>query len=417
MSQPAGLAGRFDAETRLGGTARVLLGFIVGALVALVPMYYYQASREAARGADEAPLAGSAEPRDAARESPGTRTATKPFASRLTYELSRPPDERPVSPPKAVPAVASAPVLRPPPPAVPAAKGPAAALAPAPPASSVVAAPPPPAERVANARPISIQPPDPRDRTAEIEREARKPEYREPPRTQAKPRIFEGREIELKPAAKPVEAAARSGPADGSPAVRPAESESERVAGVAPIKPPAQADTKPAKADKSTKADKPVKPPAKADVPVKPSAKAESTVVAKAPAAAPAVPVERAEIPGSAPGAGSDVESRLDATRGWLAAAPPTTHTIQLMGTNSEEQLKAQLKALSKVVEPTKLYVYRTKAQGKPSITVVYGAYADRQSAMQALEKLPAAITANKPVLRTVNGIRTEMKQHHTEAE
>jgi len=55
-------------------------------------------------------------------------------------------------------------------------------------------------------------------------------------------------------------------------------------------------------------------------------------------------------------------------------------------------------------------------AQGKPSITVVYGSYADRQSAVQALEKLPAAITANKPVLRTVNGIRTEMKQHKTDS-
>jgi septal ring-binding cell division protein DamX len=82
------------------------------------------------------------------------------------------------------------------------------------------------------------------------------------------------------------------------------------------------------------------------------------------------------------------------------------------MGTNSEEQLKNHLKALAKQLEPSKIYVIRTMAQGKPSMTVLYGAYADRAAALQALEKLPAAIVANKPVLRTVNGIRAEQKQH-----
>ena len=43
---------------------------------------------------------------------------------------------------------------------------------------------------------------------------------------------------------------------------------------------------------------------------------------------------------------------------------------------------------------------------------MVYGAYADRQSAVQALEKLPTVISGNRPMLRTVNGIRAEMKQH-----
>jgi septal ring-binding cell division protein DamX len=87
-------------------------------------------------------------------------------------------------------------------------------------------------------------------------------------------------------------------------------------------------------------------------------------------------------------------------------------HTIQIMGTNSEDQLKSHLRALAKVLEPQKIYVFRTVAQGKPVMTVVYGGYADRQSAMQALEKLPPSVSANRPVLRTVSGIRSELKQH-----
>jgi septal ring-binding cell division protein DamX len=43
---------------------------------------------------------------------------------------------------------------------------------------------------------------------------------------------------------------------------------------------------------------------------------------------------------------------------------------------------------------------------------VVYGSYADRRSAQEALAGLPSAAAAYHPVLRTVNGIRTELKQH-----
>ena len=106
------------------------------------------------------------------------------------------------------------------------------------------------------------------------------------------------------------------------------------------------------------------------------------------------------------------IEGRLSATRDWLAAAPQTTHTIQIMGSNNEQQLRNHLKSLSSVLEPNRIFVFRTVAQGKPATTVVYGAYPDRQSALRALAKLPASLTANRPVLRTVNGIREEMKQH-----
>jgi septal ring-binding cell division protein DamX len=49
-------------------------------------------------------------------------------------------------------------------------------------------------------------------------------------------------------------------------------------------------------------------------------------------------------------------------------------------------------------------------------MTVLYGSYADRQAALQALEKLPEAVTSNRPVLRTVKGIRAEMTQHKTDS-
>jgi septal ring-binding cell division protein DamX len=40
--------------------------------------------------------------------------------------------------------------------------------------------------------------------------------------------------------------------------------------------------------------------------------------------------------------------------------------------------------------------------------TVVYGSYADRFSASEALKKLPESIQKNRPQLRTIGGILEE---------
>lgn len=379
MNPPADVQPGLAPQRKLGGTARLLLGFIIGALFVLVPIYSFYMGRAAAlrgdSGAHDQPLALAVGLSGGTVESVSAGGASKPFASRLTYELSRAPEERPAIAAKPVPVRAAAPT----------ASGARGAKTPVPAPAAALSETPPPAERVANAKPISSVPPEPRDRTAEIEKEAQNAEYREAPRQPstpalaAAPRVFEGRAIELKPAPKAPDAANRATAVNSSPASR-LESEAEPIAGVTPIKPPA-----------------------------KPAA----TVVAKAPGSAGTRAARTEDAPASA--ATADVQARLDVTRGWLASSPPTLHTIQLMGTNSEEQLNAHLKSLAKVIEPSKVYLFRTKAQGKPSITVVYGAYANRRSALDALGKLPPALAANKPVLRTVNGIRAEMKQHNTD--
>jgi septal ring-binding cell division protein DamX len=321
-------------------------------------MYYVYSSREPIGHGDPPSTASvSAATTDApARET--TRDGGVRFAARMTYELSHTPAE----PPPAVVRVA--------------AKGEA------PPAPAAAPATPPrePAPRVQNARPIIATPPDPRDTTREMEREARRPEYREPPRQLAQasvepvqPRIIAGRDIVVPTKPLTTRPIAASEPEPAKRSAEPAAPASSRisvataavVSGASPIGPAPEAKTEPQK------------PKTEA-----PSANADA------------------------------LGSRLSATREWLAGAPQTTHTIQLMGANSEEQLKSQLKALSKLLEPGKIYVIRTRAHGKPSMTVLYGSYPDRQAALQALEKLPAPIAANKPVLRTVNGIRAEQKQH-----
>jgi type II secretory pathway predicted ATPase ExeA len=106
------------------------------------------------------------------------------------------------------------------------------------------------------------------------------------------------------------------------------------------------------------------------------------------------------------------LESRLEATRVWLMSETHTTFSIQLMGTNDPQQLKELLNGVTKFVEINKVFVYRTMARKQPSLTVLYGSFDNQRAALEALDKLPASLKTNRPILRTVQGIRAEIKQH-----
>jgi type II secretory pathway predicted ATPase ExeA len=159
--------------------------------------------------------------------------------------------------------------------------------------------------------------------------------------------------------------------------------------------------------------------PAQASAAPRPAAKPATTAAAQPAAVAASgnastATVARApEQPRSTAPAGADlVEERITATREWLANEALTTYSIQLFGANDPEQLRMHLNDLAKFIEMNKVFVYRTLAKQKPSLTVLYGSFGDRRAAQQALERLPESLKANQPILRTVNGIRTEIRQH-----
>jgi type II secretory pathway predicted ATPase ExeA len=106
------------------------------------------------------------------------------------------------------------------------------------------------------------------------------------------------------------------------------------------------------------------------------------------------------------------LESRLAATRTWLATEAQNPYSIQLLGTKDATQLKQRLNDLSNFIEINEVFVYRTLANGRPFLTVLYGSFSDRRSAQEVLNKLPEGLKANRPILRTVEGIRAELKRH-----
>jgi MSHA biogenesis protein MshM len=149
------------------------------------------------------------------------------------------------------------------------------------------------------------------------------------------------------------------------------------------------------------------------------TAKAETTGPAAAPAAAAATQRAVADSAPSAPPAvtgGNEIllAERLAATDAWLASAKPETYTIQLLGANDEKQLNQHLKSLANVIDINSLFVYRTIAKGAPSITVVWGSFENQREASQAMAKLPPLLMSYRPLLRTVQGIRAEIRDRKT---
>jgi len=64
---------------------------------------------------------------------------------------------------------------------------------------------------------------------------------------------------------------------------------------------------------------------------------------------------------------------------------------------------------LAKSIEINKVFLYRSGANRKALLTVLYGSFIDRRAAQEALDALPAELQVNRPFLRTVRGIRAEI--------
>lgn len=111
------------------------------------------------------------------------------------------------------------------------------------------------------------------------------------------------------------------------------------------------------------------------------------------------------------PSAGNLLDARLAATEAWLASQPVDTFTIQLTGSDSTAMLKRYLADLGRSVETGQIFVFRTRAGGRPSMTVTYGSFPGRKAATAALQALPDDLKRNNPLLRSVKGIRAEVQQ------
>ena len=139
----------------------------------------------------------------------------------------------------------------------------------------------------------------------------------------------------------------------------------------------------------------------------------EAMVVANAPTA----PATAGPATDTHPEAGAPpdvLEQRLLATDQLLGEQNGSFYSIQLLGTGDPELLREYFKTIAKYVEIEKVYVYRTTANQRPSMTVLYGTFATRDEVTRTLQSLPDALKFNRPYYRTIQGIRSEIARQRS---
>jgi len=105
--------------------------------------------------------------------------------------------------------------------------------------------------------------------------------------------------------------------------------------------------------------------------------------------------------------------ARIDAGRELLSVGSSARFSVQLMVTdaNSREYLESWLAEAGRAVAPSQLYVVPAGGVDAPRLGVLFGAFADRGQASEALATLPPGLRQFRPYVRSVEAIREDAQR------
>lgn len=149
--------------------------------------------------------------------------------------------------------------------------------------------------------------------------------------------------------------------------------------------------------------------PAPATVPV--AAEPAETVPEPRPQPAPA-PAPPAVVQAPAPSADAPEPEQGPADR-WLREQellewPQQGYTLQMLGAREAVSVKKFIEAQA---QPERFYYFRTLFKGQPWHVVVYGQYADRAAAINAVKQLPPELQKLRPWARSIAGVKADIKK------
>ena len=145
---------------------------------------------------------------------------------------------------------------------------------------------------------------------------------------------------------------------------------------------------------------------AKAVMQESPAAAGEKSVVS-----IPDLSVSDPEIAPASINYDSEIESWLSSTRSRLTSIGDGGFAIQLLTVSrgSADKLSNYLEKLPSDIDLDKVYVYETEIQGSIKLAVIYNQYSDLNSALEAIDKLPAPLQRWQPFVRTISSIKSEL--------
>jgi len=183
---------------------------------------------------------------------------------------------------------------------------------------------------------------------------------------------------------------------------------------------PAPAVTAPTTAPKTepAPAPTPAPPPPPVTAPTKSEPVAASAKVAAV--ATPTLALEgtlkapaKTEIPAPPAPLSSRLAARMDAGIDLLDKPGETRFVVQLMMTDARQRdyLESYMGEASRTLSPDSLFLYPSGSLESPKTGVLYGAFATRREAVSALEGLPANLRKFGPYVRTVDGVRSDVRK------
>jgi type II secretory pathway predicted ATPase ExeA len=113
------------------------------------------------------------------------------------------------------------------------------------------------------------------------------------------------------------------------------------------------------------------------------------------------------------------VDQRLQATDNLLLNSSPETISLQIQsvpdalvtdGQPQDAMLKTVLEKMRRQLEMDNIYLYRMQQNDSVYTVILYGTFAQRADALNALNGLPEEIKANQPYLRTLAGVKKDIE-------
>jgi MSHA biogenesis protein MshM len=110
------------------------------------------------------------------------------------------------------------------------------------------------------------------------------------------------------------------------------------------------------------------------------------------------------------------IATQIEKTKRWLNKAEDNSYTIQLVLLDAwaVNKVESFLNKVGNDVDMDKVYIYEALIQGKKVYSVLYNEYGSRSQAIIQLKNLGSELTKNGPYLRTVKGIRADIRKSHS---
>jgi type II secretory pathway predicted ATPase ExeA len=92
----------------------------------------------------------------------------------------------------------------------------------------------------------------------------------------------------------------------------------------------------------------------------------------------------------------------------WIADAPNNHYFIQLLATDATQtgEIEGFLARATSLLDPSQIRAYRSSLSGRDRVGVIFGDYASREEAIEAMQTLPESIKAAQPFPRQVSKLR-----------